>query len=61
MGKKKRKGSIIIELKTFSDSTALEYIKYNEWDWQEKHKVKYYGDKKAEGLERIMWFCGLTP
>ncbi|WGS65569.1 lysophospholipid acyltransferase family protein [Marinitoga aeolica] len=55
--KKERKGNIIIELKTFNDSAALEYIKYNEWDWQEKNKWKYSGNKKAEGLERIIWFC----
>ncbi|WP_206528050.1 lysophospholipid acyltransferase family protein [Marinitoga sp. 38H-ov] len=55
--KHERKGSIIVELNTFNDSSALEYIKYNEWDWQEKNKVKFIGNKKAEGLERIFWFC----
>ncbi|MDK2886253.1 MAG: hypothetical protein PWP54_811 [Thermosipho sp. (in: thermotogales)] len=29
-----RRGKIILEVKEFNDSSALEFIKHNEWDWQ---------------------------
>ncbi|GAB6189087.1 hypothetical protein JCM30566_08260 [Marinitoga arctica] len=55
--KHSRKGNIYIELKEFNDASALDYIKHNEWDWQNNIKEKYIGKNKADGLERIIWFC----
>lgn len=52
-----RRGKIILEVKEFNNSTALDFINHNEWNWQEKEKIKFKGRNKASGVERILWFC----
>ncbi|MDI3524211.1 1-acyl-sn-glycerol-3-phosphate acyltransferase [Kosmotoga sp.] len=52
-----RKGKIEIELAIFEDERAIDFISDSEWDWQEKKKIKFIGKNKAEGIERVIWFC----
>lgn len=52
-----RRGKIVLEVKIFNNSEALDFIKHNEWKWQEKEKIKFKGKKKISGIERILWFC----
>ncbi|MBO8160499.1 MAG: hypothetical protein H0Z24_02590 [Thermosipho sp. (in: Bacteria)] len=46
-----------MEVKQFDGKDALEFITHNEWDWQEKAKIKFKGNNRASGIERILWFC----
>lgn len=52
-----RKGRIILNVQTFNDSSALDFIKHNEWEWQKVQKIKFKGKNLASGIERILWFC----
>ncbi|ABR31200.1 hypothetical protein Tmel_1351 [Thermosipho melanesiensis BI429] len=52
-----RRGKIILEIKQFSGKDVLDFINHNEWEWQEKEKIKFEGKNKTNGIERILWFC----
>ncbi len=52
-----RKGGVHLELKTFSDSSALDFIDYSEWEWQREAKKSFPGKNRAWGITRILWTC----
>lgn len=53
-----RKGRIDITFELFSGSEALDFLSLaSDWRWQEKNKVLFKGRNRAEGIERILWFC----
>ncbi len=54
---RKRKGQVNLELKTFEDSKALDFIDYSEWEWQREEKNIFPGRGRAEGITRVLWFC----
>ncbi len=57
MGRLCEERKIEIELAIFEDERAIDFISDSEWDWQEKKKIKFIGKNKAEGIERVIWFC----
>ena len=54
---KRRYGPIELNIKTFSDSKALEHIHESDWEWQKRTGYLYKGTSRASGIERIIWFC----
>jgi len=54
---KPRKGNVHLELKTFPDSSALDFIDYSEWDWQKEENHTFPGKNRAMGITRILWVC----
>jgi len=54
---KRRYGPIELNIKEFSDSSALDHIQQSDWEWQRKTGYLYKGSSRAAGIERIIWFC----
>lgn len=53
-----RWGRIEVEFQSFEDKGALDYLsEASDWQWQEKKRIPFKGKRKAEGIEKIIWFC----
>lgn len=53
-----RWGRIEVEFKAFNGKEALDFLsEASDWRWQEEKKVMFKGRNKAEGIEKIIWFC----
>ncbi len=54
---KTRKPQVFINFKTFSDPSAIDFIRHSEWEWQKSRHIHYPGKGKAFGIERVLWMC----
>ena len=52
-----RKPKILVDFEIFTDSSAINFIRHSEWEWQNKNRISYPGKGKAQGIERVLWIC----
>jgi len=55
--RKRRKGPIELFINTHTDSKALNDLVVSDWKWQAERGYLFKGNKKALGIERVIWFC----
>ncbi len=52
-----RWGRIEVKFQSFEGNGALDYLsKASDWQWQEKKRIPFKGERKAEGIKKIIWF-----
>lgn len=53
-----RYGPVSIRFTVLSDD-PLAFFQHSEWEWQRKTWTPFLGERRAEGIERVVFFCPL--
>ncbi|WP_438318893.1 lysophospholipid acyltransferase family protein [Candidatus Caldatribacterium sp. SIUC1] len=51
-----RRGPVFIRFTLTACSSLLSFW-HSEWEWQKRHRIPFQGERRAEGIERVVFFC----